>query len=101
MSEAHSCLPPSRSFWTALVAVTTLKVLDPFGSGKIVLFQVTYDKDWRFWELVPFLLIGCLMGFYGAIFARLNILWSRHVRGGTWLKRHPITEVVLVSRYCP
>lgn len=27
-----------------MVAAMTLKFLDPFGTGKLVLFQVTYDK---------------------------------------------------------
>jgi len=27
-----------------MVAAITLKILDPFGTGKLVLFQVTYDK---------------------------------------------------------
>ena len=29
---------------SAMVAAMTLRFLDPFGSGKLVLFQVTYDK---------------------------------------------------------
>lgn len=33
-----------RSFFCAMVAAMTLKFLDPFGSGKLVLFQVTYDR---------------------------------------------------------
>ena len=33
-----------RSFFCAMIAAMTLKLLDPFGSGKIVLFQVTYDR---------------------------------------------------------
>jgi hypothetical protein len=32
------------SFFCAMIAAITLKVLDPFGTGKLVLFQVTYDK---------------------------------------------------------
>lgn len=32
------------SFFCAMVAAMTLRFLDPFGSGKLVLFQVTYDK---------------------------------------------------------
>lgn len=32
------------SFFCAMVAAMTLKFLDPFGSGKLVLLQVTYDK---------------------------------------------------------
>jgi hypothetical protein len=27
-----------------MIAAMTLKFLDPFGTGKLVLFQVTYDK---------------------------------------------------------
>ena len=27
-----------------MIAAMTLKLLDPFGTGKLVLFQVTYDK---------------------------------------------------------
>jgi chloride channel 3/4/5 len=27
-----------------MIAAITLKMLDPFGTGKLVLFQVTYEK---------------------------------------------------------
>jgi hypothetical protein len=27
-----------------MIAAITLRFLDPFGTGKLVLFQVTYDK---------------------------------------------------------
>ena len=98
-----------------MVAAVTLRFLDPFGSGKLVLFQVTYDKDWHAYELFPFLILGVLgvsvrihaynrtfvivplQGVYGAYFSKLNYRWSRHVRNGTWLKSYPVTEVILVS----
>jgi chloride channel 3/4/5 len=38
-----------------------------------------------------------IQGVYGAYFSKLNYRWSRDVRGGTWLKAHPVVEVVLVS----
>lgn len=61
-----------------MVAAMTLKFLDPFGSGKLVLFQVTYDRvgssyftpshfsdrpksnaqDWHAYELIFFLVLG-------------------------------------------
>lgn len=59
-----------------MIAAITLKLLDPFGTGKLVLFQVTYDKvrscfygfrtsdessesqDWHAYELFPFILLG-------------------------------------------
>lgn len=31
-----------------MIAAITLKILDPFGTGKLVLFQVTYDKVLNF-----------------------------------------------------
>ncbi|KAL7415855.1 chloride channel [Mrakia frigida] len=100
LEEVSTFFPPKvlwRSFWAAMVATATLKAMNPFGTGKIVLFQVSYDNDWRFWELPVFVLIGVLMGIYGALFAKLNIRWAKHVRNGTWLKTHPITEVALVT----
>ncbi|KAI8993999.1 chloride channel [Trametes punicea] len=86
-----------RSFFCAMVAAMTLRFLDPFGSGKLVLFQVTYDKDWHAYELIPFLFLGVFGGIYGAWFSKLNYRWSRHVRNGTWLKRYPVVEVLLVT----
>ncbi|KAI0929941.1 hypothetical protein AcV5_006776 [Taiwanofungus camphoratus] len=86
-----------RSFFCAMVAAMTLKFLDPFGSGKLVLFQVTYDKDWHAYELIFFLLLGVFGGVWGAYFSKLNYRWTRHVRNGTWLKAHPVMEVALVT----
>lgn len=39
-------------------------------------------------------------GLYGAYFSKLNYRWSRYVREGTWVKRHPVVEVLLVP-YSP
>ena len=86
-----------RSFWCAAVAAITLKTLNPFGNGTLVMFAVTYTKKYHYWEYIIFVLLGIFGGVYGAIFSRLNILWSKHVRQGTWVKRHPIIEVVLVT----
>lgn len=32
--------------------------MNPFGTGKLVLFQVTYDRDWHFFEFFFFIIIG-------------------------------------------
>lgn len=47
-----------RAFWCALCATMTLSVLNPFRTGKLVLFQVSYDRDWHFFEIGGFVLIG-------------------------------------------
>ncbi|WVQ81895.1 hypothetical protein IAT38_004022 [Cryptococcus sp. DSM 104549] len=100
LEEVSYYFPPKvmwRSFWCAAVAAITLKTLNPFGNGSLVLFAVSYTKEYHYWEYVIFIGLGVFGGLYGAVFARLNILWSRHVRGGTWMKRHPILEVALVT----
>ncbi|KAI9327968.1 clc channel [Obelidium mucronatum] len=84
-----------RSFFCTLTAVVTLKILNPYGSGKLVKFQVSYSRDWKDFELVPFALLGLVGGTYGALFIRFtNILAS-------WRRKkfypHPIVEVLLVA----
>ncbi|KAG7440030.1 uncharacterized protein BT62DRAFT_938454 [Guyanagaster necrorhizus] len=100
LEEVSYFFPPKvmwRSFFCAMIAAITLKMLDPFGTGKLVLFQVTYDRDWHAYELFPFVLLGVFGGIYGAYFSKLNYRWSRHVRNGSWLKTHPVAEVLLVT----
>ncbi|RDB25370.1 H(+)/Cl(-) exchange transporter 5 [Hypsizygus marmoreus] len=100
LEEVSYFFPPKvmwRSFFCAMIAAITLKMLDPFGTGKLVLFQVTYDKDWHAYELLPFVLLGVFGGVYGAYFSKLNHSWSKHVRNKTWLKTHPILEVLLIT----
>ncbi|PPQ67255.1 hypothetical protein CVT25_005839 [Psilocybe cyanescens] len=100
LEEVSYFFPPKvmwRSFFCAMIAAITLKILDPFGTGKIVLFQVTYDKDWHAWELLPFVLLGVFGGIYGAYFSKLNYHWSKSVRNKTFLGSHPIIEVLLIT----
>jgi len=59
------CIFLENSFFCAMVAAITLKILDPFGTGKVVLFQVTYDKvsflehsKRQYTEFIPFIRIG-------------------------------------------
>lgn len=100
LEEVSYYFPPRtmlRSFWCAMIAAMTLKILNPFGSGKIVLFEVKYDRDWHSFELVGFVLLAVFGGVYGALFCKANVAWTKHVRNGTFLKRHPIVEVALVT----
>jgi hypothetical protein len=32
--------------------------MNPFRTGKLVLFQVTYDRDWHFFEIIFFVVLG-------------------------------------------
>jgi len=47
-----------RSFFCALVATVTLQTMNPYRTGKLVMFQVSYDRDWHFFEMIFFVLLG-------------------------------------------
>ncbi|KAI9140121.1 chloride channel [Paraphysoderma sedebokerense] len=83
-----------RSFFCALVAAIVLKAINPFGTGKLVLFQVTYDNDWHVFEVIPFLVLGVFGGLYGAAFNHLNITVNKFRR---LYNIHPVGEVVILS----
>ncbi|KAJ2354523.1 hypothetical protein GGF43_003214 [Coemansia sp. RSA 2618] len=85
-----------RSLTCALVAALVLKAYDPFGTGKLVLFQTTYDMDYHWFEMLAFVVIGVFGGLYGALFCRLNMAVNR-LRKSTWIGRYPIVEVVAIT----
>jgi chloride channel 3/4/5 len=58
MSHAFSIKTMWRSFFCALMATVTLSAMNPFRTGKLVLFQVTYDRDWHFFEIIFFVVLG-------------------------------------------
>lgn len=66
-----------QSFVCAMVAAVTLQALNPFHTGKIVLYQVQYTTGWHSFEIVPFVLLGVLGGVFGGLFTHLNMLVAR------------------------
>jgi chloride channel 3/4/5 len=46
-----------RSFFCALVSCVTLQLIDPY-RGKRVLYQVNITRNWHFFELVFFAILG-------------------------------------------
>ena len=49
-----------RSFFAALCAAFTLRLMHPYYSGHLVLFYVNYSHQWHLFEFVPFILLGVL-----------------------------------------
>ncbi|KAJ2597001.1 glycerol ethanol, ferric requiring protein [Coemansia sp. RSA 1721] len=62
-----------RSFFCALIATVSLQAMNPFWTGKLVMFQTTYDRDWHFFETVFFVLIGVFGGVYGGLCIKFNL----------------------------
>ncbi|KAI8841644.1 chloride channel [Chytriomyces cf. hyalinus JEL632] len=85
-----------RSFLCSCVAAVTLKILNPFGSGRLVKFQVAYERDWRDFELIPFAILGVMGGLYGALYIRFTSAVEKF-RASKFNPIHPVIDVCLVA----
>ena len=100
LEEVSYYFPPKtlfRTFFCCIVAALSLKFLNPYGTGKIVIFEVRYESHWASWELLVFILLGILGGALGALFIKASKVWARTFRKITAIKRLPILEVALVA----
>lgn len=84
-----------RIFFCAMISALFLKFLDPYGTGKIVLFEVSYPRDWMFWELAYYIFLGVCGGIYGALFCKFCMWWGAKV--GSLRRRFPVYEVLVVA----
>ncbi|CCH59978.1 hypothetical protein TBLA_0C01640 [Henningerozyma blattae CBS 6284] len=84
-----------KTYYVALAAVATLKYINPFRNGMIVLFKVTYDRLWTYQEIPVFLLLGVFGGLYGKYISKWNINYVRFRR--KYLSSWPIQEVIVLS----
>jgi chloride channel 3/4/5 len=86
-----------RTFFCCITAALTLKFLNPYGTNKIVIFEVRYLTDWEFFELVAFVAVGILGGAAGAIFIKASRSWAQSFRKIPIIKKWPLVEVMLVA----
>ena len=70
--------------------------MDPLQTGKLVLFQVSYHNNWYWFEMIPFILLGCMGGLLGAFFIKMNIKMCA-LRKRSRLSEFPITETAVVA----
>ncbi|KAM6502118.1 Cl-channel protein [Amanita muscaria] len=95
MSHVFNIRTMWRSFFCALMATFTLAAINPFRTGKLVLFQVTYNRDWHFFEIIFFIILGIFGGLYGAFVVNFNLQVAAFRR--KHLGNHPVTEAVLLA----
>lgn len=87
-----------QSFVCAMIAAFTLQAFNPFRTGKLVLYQVTYHTGWHGFELVPFAFIGILGGLYGGLFIKLNMRLAAWRQSPSYpLHGRPVLEVAIVT----
>lgn len=85
-----------QSFVCAMVAAVTLQAFNPFRTGKLVLYQVTYSRGWHGFEIFPYAILGVLGGIYGGLFIKLNMKISKWRRGSRWAEK-PVIEVAVAA----
>ncbi|KAJ7173729.1 Cl-channel protein [Mycena filopes] len=86
-----------RGFVASAVAAVALQWVNPFGTSKLVLFQVTSGSDtWRAFELIPWLTLGVIGGILGSLLIKLNVEIALYRRNSV-LNEWPVLEVVGVS----
>lgn len=84
-----------KSYYAALCASSTLQYINPFRNGKIVLFEVEYDRDWHVEEISVFLVLGIFGGIYGNYVSKWNI-WFLEFRKKYLAKRQSQEVFVLI-----
>ena len=86
-----------RTFLCCICAALTLKFLNPYGNGKIVIFEVRYITDWEFFELASFIAVGIMGGATGALFIKASRSWAQSFRKIHIIKKWPLFEVMMVA----
>ncbi|KAH8672063.1 chloride channel-like protein 3 [Tricladium varicosporioides] len=85
-----------QSFVCAMTAAVTLQAFDPFRSGKLVLYQVTYSTGWHGFEMIPFAMLGIFGGIYGGLFIKMNMQIAEWKKAAKWLPG-AVTQVMIVA----
>ncbi|RMZ74801.1 hypothetical protein DV737_g5724, partial [Chaetothyriales sp. CBS 132003] len=100
LEEVSYYFPPKtlfRTFFCCIAAALSLKFFNPYGTSKIVLFQVRYFSDWHLFELGSFAFLGLTGGLMGALFIKASRIWATTFRRIPLIKNHPMVEVLLVA----
>ncbi|TQW00355.1 chloride channel protein 3, 4 [Cordyceps javanica] len=85
-----------QSFVCAMTAAVSLQAFDPLRSGKLVLYQTKYSRDWHGFEIFPYAILGIVGGVYGGLFIKTNMLVARWKKANSWLPG-PILQVLAVA----
>ena len=73
----------------------SLKAMNPFWTGKLVMFKVTYDRSWHFFEFIFYILLGIFGGLYGAFVMKWNLRAQSFRK--KYLTKHAILEATLLA----
>ncbi|KAF2148974.1 voltage gated chloride channel [Myriangium duriaei CBS 260.36] len=86
-----------RSYFCALVATAVLSAMNPFRTGQLVMFTVRYDRDWHFFEIFFYIIIGIFGGLYGAFVIKWNLRMQAFRK--RYLTKYAILEATLLATF--
>lgn len=84
-----------RSYFCALVATAVLAAMNPFRTGQLVMFSVKYDRDWHFFEVVFYIILGIFGGMYGAIMIKGHLAVQSFRK--KYLTQYAIPEAMILA----
>lgn len=84
-----------RSYFCALVATAVLAAMNPFRTGQLVMFSVKYDRDWHFFEVFFYIIIGIFGGVYGALMIKGHLAVQAFRK--KYLAKYAIPEAVILA----
>lgn len=84
-----------RSYFCALVATAVLAAMNPFRTGQLVMFQVEYGRDWHFFEVIFYILLGIFGGLYGAFVIKWNLRVQAFRK--KYLVKYAVLEATLLA----
>ncbi|KIW64624.1 hypothetical protein PV04_09547 [Phialophora macrospora] len=84
-----------RSYFCALVATAVLSAMNPFRTGQLVMFSVKYDRDWHFFEIVFYIVLGIFGGLYGAFVIKGHLKVQAFRK--KYLGKYAIPEAVVLA----
>ena len=84
-----------RSYFCALVATAVLSAMNPFRTGQLVMFSVKYDRDWHFFEILFYIILGIFGGLYGAFVIKGHLRVQEFRK--QYLAKQAIPEAVILA----
>ncbi|KAK7952521.1 uncharacterized protein PG986_008249 [Apiospora aurea] len=86
-----------QSFVCAMTAAVMVQAIDPFRSGKLVLYQVKYTSHWHGFEILPFAILGVIGGIYGGLFIKANMRVQQWKKSTNLPLPGPLVQVGIVA----
>ncbi|KAJ8660067.1 hypothetical protein O0I10_004295 [Lichtheimia ornata] len=84
-----------KSFFCAMIATIVLQAMNPFRTGKLVMFQVSYDREWHGFEYIFVIVIGIFGGLYGTFVIKYNVLVAQFRK--KYLRDVPVLEAAVLA----